>query len=126
MNLTEENYGDSPFMLKFNNSINEETDTDSLKSEDNNMSVAQDSPSSKDVLTRLDSLLSGNDVTSDESDATQSVSVSDIFAKISRDKRKPEKAGRLPLNRNLSKEWILFSSLKSVNYSRSFYYTIIE
>ena len=40
-----------------------------------------------------------NDVTSDESDATQSVS--DIFAKISRDKRKPEKPGRLPFNRNL-------------------------
>ena len=97
MNLTEENYGESPFMLKFNNnsnSINDETDT-----EDNNMSVAQDSPSSKDVLTRLDSLLSGNDVTRDESDATQSVS--DIFAKISRDNRKPEKPGRLPFNRNL-------------------------
>ena len=97
MNLTEENFGESPFMLNFNNSssINSnETDTDSVKSEDNNdMSVTQDSPSNKDVLTRLDSLLSGNDVTSDESDATQSVS--DIFAKITRDKRKPEKPGTL-------------------------------
>ncbi len=91
MNLTEENFGDSPFMLKISNISNDETDTDSVKSEDKNMSVTQDCPSSKDVLTRLDSLLSGNDVTSDESDATQSVS--DIFAKISRDKRKPEKLG---------------------------------
>ena len=46
---------------------------------------------SKDVLTRLDSLVTGNVTpTCDEQDEA-SQSVSDIFAKISRDKRKPDK-----------------------------------
>ena len=49
----------------------------------------QEVSSKKDVLTRLDSLVTGVTTSNDETDATKSVS--DIFAKIIRDKRKTDK-----------------------------------
>jgi hypothetical protein len=51
--------------------------------------ATQESSSKKDVLTRLDSLVTGVPTSNDDTDATKSVS--DIFAKISRDKRKTDK-----------------------------------
>ena len=55
--------------------------------------------SSKDVLTRLDSLVTGvtsSDVKCDAKRDEPTKSVSDIFAKIIRDKRKPEKPVSAP------------------------------
>ena len=67
---------------------------------DANMAT-QENCSSKDVLTRLDSLLTGGNVACDaKRDAKcdePAKSVSDIFAKIIRDKLKPEKPVSSPL-----------------------------
>ena len=85
-------------MLKINNnsSTNQNNDGETAKDEsvtpecDESTNKMTETSSKKDVLTRLDSLVTGNGVTCDErDDAAQSVS--DIFAKISRDKRKNEK-----------------------------------
>jgi hypothetical protein len=90
---------ESPFMLNFNNnSSSNEGDTAKDKSVtpecDESTNKMTDTSSKKDVLTRLDSLVTGNGTTCDERDDTTQ-SVSDIFAKISRDKRKNEKPANL-------------------------------
>ncbi len=88
-------------MLKINNNNNsnnndqnneEETIKDESVTPDCDESTIKmtETSSKKDVLTRLDSLVTGNGVTCDERDDTAQ-SVSDIFAKISRDKRKNDK-----------------------------------
>ena len=84
-------------MLKINNSTtNQNNEGETAKDEsvtpecDESTNKMTETSSKKDVLTRLDSLVTGNGVTCDERDDTAQ-SVSDIFAKISRDKRKNEK-----------------------------------